>query len=703
MSGREGFFSYYFKVSLRPPHMALSKFTSLLTPSHRAPAPMVITITLIALAVVLRLTFAWVSLQNLPATSDEASQVLLAKMIFHGQFPLLFIGQPYLFPLETYSMAPIVEWLPRNAFGARYQTFALGFLSVLGFLLITGAAFTKGTRWPVALLILFPSAYQLLFTSAYAPPQYSMALTLSWISIYLVLRFRQTESMVLLLFSGLISGLAFSTQMLTATISIGVFAILLFGGNIRRDLQGALYFGAGALLGALPYLLAIWLKPGAYEMLPSTNSLLFALSRLMTVLMETFAGAMGVNPTLYPDSAERLDWSHNWQIVFIAGYALMVGFLIIQRAWLFCKTVMARTWPTLNLVDLALISSILILASFAYHNVVFTDYRYVLPAVWCFPFLIGHLYGSFRGRWSTLIGIAVIVLTIFNIKTSVSVIKKWKRPGLIQEYSDTPPLDSLMKMLEAKNITRCYATFWLAYRITFESDERIICALPYNERYFYWPIPYKKEVDDAPDAAYILTTSSRAFLNESVFQTHLQGQGISAKIDEVGPFSVYSDFVYPASRGERILNSDAYSLRESIHSGRFHPPGLEDTDSSRISPEDQGERQWLEVNFATPHILSNITVCNLPTPSNIEKTRIFILENTGENATWHVLSNESNMSVERLKFRHNHPVYDAFSEQIRFNPVHASALMVELHQSYATTAHLGFPNLEIYVKDPEGL
>ncbi len=411
---------------------------------------------------------------------------------------------------------------------------------------------------------------------------------------------------------------------------------------------------------------------------------------------------MGVNPTLYPDSAAHLDWSHSWQIVFAAGYILVAGFLFMQRSWLFCKTVMARSWPTLNLVDLALISSILTIGLFANHAVVVTDCRYLLPAVWCFPFLIGHLYSSCRGRWKTLIGIVVIALTVFNIKTSVSVIKKWKKPGLIQQYSDTPPLDGLIKMLEAKNITRCYATFWLAYRITFESDERIICALPYNERYPYWPIPYKKEVDDAPDAAYVLTVGYLSFLNALVFETHLQEQGISAIIDQVGPFSVYYNFSHPASQGERVLSSDAYSLKESMQKGSFHSSGVRDAGSSPISSENQGESQWLEVDFATPQVLSNITLFNLPVPSNIEKTvRIFIRENTGENDTWRVLSDEANLSFSRLKFRQNHPVYDVFSEELRFNPVHASALMIELQQPHTITAHLGFPKLQISVKDVE--
>jgi hypothetical protein len=390
------------------------------------------------------------------------------------------------------------------------------------------------------------------------------------------------------------------------------------------------------------------------------------------------------------------------KVVFAISYILVVGFLIIQRSWLFCKTVIARCWPTLDLVDLALISSILTIAMFAYHNVVKTDYRYLLPAVWCFPFLIGHLFASCRGYWKTLVGLLVIGLSIFNIITSISVIKKWKEPGLIQEYSDTPPLDSLMKVLESKNITRCYASFWLAYRITFESDERIVCSLPFNERYLYWPIPYKKEVDDAHDAVYVLTVTHGAMLNALVFQTHLHEQGMGATIDQVGSFYIYYDFIHPPSRGEHLLNSNAYSLRESLHAGKFHPPGEGDTDSTRISSEKQGESQWLEVNFAAPHIVSNITLYNLPIPSNIERTaRIFVLENTGKNDSWRVLSDKENLSFERLKFRNNHPVYDVFSEQIRFNPIQAKALVVELQQPYQRPPHLGFPTLEIYVKDPE--
>ena len=97
-------------------------------------------------AIFLRLVFLWISLTNLPVTSDEASSVLLAKMISRGEFPLLFLGQPYQFPIESYLMAPLVEWMPRSPFGARYQMIILGLLAVWGFILIARTAFSKGVR-----------------------------------------------------------------------------------------------------------------------------------------------------------------------------------------------------------------------------------------------------------------------------------------------------------------------------------------------------------------------------------------------------------------------------------------------------------------------------------------------------------------------------------------------------------------------------
>ena len=439
---------------------------------QKAPWFIVLPLSLCCIALLLRGLFAWTSLAYLPATSDEASSVLLAKMIFRGLRPLLFVGQPYQFPVEAYLMAPFVEWLPRTAFGARYQTLLFGFLSLFGLLLIVRTAFPKGSRWPAGLLVLFPSGYLLMLTSAYAPPQYAMFLTLAWLSTYLALQARQRASTLLLLLTGLTSGLGLSNHPLSVTIIAGIFIFILFGGNFRRGLHGALLFAGGFLLGALPYILAMWQHPGAYGNIPDTLSMTRTFFRLLEmVLVESFAGAMGFNPVLFPDFNSYLGWPDVLRPVFVIFYIPLLVFLVGHRLHKFFLAVAAHRWPTMYLVDISLISSILMFALFAYHRTGSAAYRYLLPAVWCFPFLIGHAFVQCRGRWKAVIGWAVIVLALFNFATSAEMIKKWRKPDRIIQYADTPPIEHLLQELKSRNITHCYASFWLAYRISFESDE----------------------------------------------------------------------------------------------------------------------------------------------------------------------------------------------------------------------------------------
>jgi hypothetical protein len=605
-------------------------------------------------------------------------------------------------------MAPFVEWLPRNAFGARYQALFLGLLSMFGFLLIVRAAFPKGARWPAALLVLFPSAYLLLFTSAYAPPQYSFAITLAWISIYFVMRYRRTAHNGLLLCAGLTSGLGFSNHLLTVSISVGVFALIMFGGSIRRGLRGSLLFGAGFLVGVIPYLLAVWLEPGAYEGLPKSLTLPKVLFRLAgSVVTESFAGAMGVNPSLFPDFNVYLGWPRTLRIVFTAGYLLLLAFLIVRRFQVFYKAAKSHCWPIFDLADLALITSILTFGLFAYHNTDSSSFRYLLPAVWCFPFLIGHAFLDCKGRWKLFIGGAVMALVAFNIAASAAVIREWTKPDQIMKYSDTPAIDSLLKILEAKNITHCYASFWLAYRITFESDEKIVCTLPYNERFFHWPVPYKKEVDNAPDAVYILSQAFGARLTASAFQQHLDVKGIDSKLFNVKvdeeSFFIFYDFNDPSSEGEHVLNPEEYSVRTNNDMDDSGVPGSGVTGPDGTLPLAREGEEWLEVNFNAPQVITSITLSNLPLKTKEkENIRILVYQNIEGRDQWRVLSHDRHLSFERLGFHHNRPIYDALSQYIRIDPMRVGGLRVEIKE-VDKNRQRGFPQLEIHVKNQENL
>lgn len=642
----------------------------------------VIGLSLVVAALLIRLIFSWISLANLPVTSDEASSVLLAKMILRGELPLLFVGQPYQFPIESYLMAPFVEWMPRTAFGARYQTLILGLTAFLGFFMIARTAFSTGSRWPALLLICFPSAYFLMYQAAYAPPQYSMSLTLAWVSIFAVLRSRQSARPYLFLMTaGFCCGLAVSNHLLTITISAGVFALVLCSGSVRQSLRGAAVFALCCLVGTLPYILALWLVPGAYGNLPISMEIVDALRRMIApALTMTLPGAMGVNPFLFPDFGGHINWPASLRSVFAVFYVTLLLALIVQRIKVFSLTISGRRWPRLELVDLALIASLLTIWVFASHRTGPNAYRYMLPAVWCFPFLVGHAFQSFTGWHRTAAGTAAVCLALFNIGVSIQVISEWSDSKQLQNFTGTPAIDELIDTLNERNITHCYASFWLAYRITFETDEKVVCSLPFNERFPLWPIPYKQQVDNQTDAVYILTNNFRPRLSAAIFEQHLAASGITAEKTRLNPFLIYQNFKIPT-----YLPSREYVLgmkNISIQTNGGNSPALarladKDFSTAWLGSEYQANGQWVALTFDSKKTINGITIFHPQRKSRRpESFKIDGYKTVDGLGAWHQLAGPVNVKTERLRFVNNHPVYRGLSQQLRFDPVEVEALRI---------------------------
>ena len=648
--------------------------------------PLRIGLVVFGLALLLRLVFTWISLINLPVTSDEASSVLLAKMISRGALPLLFVGQPYQFPIESYLMAPLVDMVPRTPLGARYQQLILGFTAFLGFLAIAHTAFEKGFRWPAIVLISFPSAYFLIYLAAYAPPQYSMSLTLAWVSIYAALRSEKSDRGALfLILSGLCCGLAISNHLLTVTISAGVFALLLFSGSLLFSLKRTVIFSVSCLLGAIPYILAIVLIPGAYENLPNSVTLSDAFGRMINpALLETLPGAMGINPILFPDLKGHVLWPASLRTIFAFGYALLFLVLTLQRLWVFIASAANRKWPKLELVDLALITSLLSLWVFASHLTSANSYRYVLPAVWCFPFLVGHGFSLCTGRFRTSFGFVTLLLAAFNIAVSIHIMTKWTDSEKLGHYALSPAIDELITTLDEKGITHCYASFWLAYRITFETDERIICSLPYNQRFPLWPIPYKDEVDTHPNAAYVLTQHFRPRLPVVVFERHLTTHAIDAEKTKIGPFFIYHDFSFPSYIPETETVLTDRSITAATNGGNEHTLGaLVDRELSSVwvseRPQEQG--LWIQFSFDAPKLINGITIFHLPdTPSSPVSFKLLASSLSDGSEDWKTIYGPVESKRERLRFVHEHPVYSGLSQQIRFEPTLMNTLRIAIEK-----------------------
>ena len=93
-----------------------------------------------------------------------------------------------------------------------------------------------------------------------------------------------------------------------------------------------------------------------------------------------------------------------------------------------------------------------------------------------------------------------------------------------------------------------YASYGPAYRLTWESGERIVASQPWNERFRHWPLPFLDEVRFAKNVAWVLTPSIPTDLPApDDFERSMGRLGGRWRRLEVGRAVVFLAFVPPYS------------------------------------------------------------------------------------------------------------------------------------------------------------
>ncbi len=634
---------------------------------------------IVLVAIVLRLSFSYFSLVSLPPSGDEAIAVLMANEIANGaRYPLLFIGQPYQFPIEAYLMAPLAKLMPHNSFGARYQVLLLGGLSCLIFVLATRALFPKGKRWPGWLLVLIPSAYWLTWQSGYAAPQYSISSVFAILMFYLaaMINQKETPSPVLSLLLGVIAGLSLSNHLLLVSVVIGAVLVAVLNGKVSCSLKNMASYTTGLFLGLIPLFLALHTLPNAYENLAARLPLYPSLQRLFSdTLNRSIPGIMGVNPPYFGDFPIHLEWGDTLKSIAVFIFITIISIVLISRSYCFIKRSRQSGWLHLGPPDMFLgttVLSMFLMASSTRGS--WGDFRYLLPVAWSFPFLVGHVYHISKGGYAKLIGSLVLLIAVFNFASSAAVINVWRNPAIIQTYADIPNLARFQAWMQKQDIKYCYATFWLAYRISYESNGQLICAPVYNERFPTWPVPYKELVDRQKNVAFVVSNSYGSKFSATKFQKLVDEYEVQYQREQIGPLVVYHDFKHRHSEGDILLNSKRYRLSTNIEGSNTNM--LSDGDKKQswsIEPQNQG--QFIEVTFDQAIILSSLTFhyprTNFGVPTNL---RVSVLQNQ----VWNELSGVIPFAFDRLQITHGRPVLGRIQQTIRFPGPRVDAIRIEV-------------------------
>lgn len=632
-------------------------------------------VLVLVLALWVRLALFEASCANMPAVDDECIIALQAKQIARGEFSLLMLAQPYMFPLEAYLMAPVIELLPRTAFGARIMAFSMGLVSLLLGWLIIRRWGSLSDVWPGVLLLLFGSPFLLLLQYGIALPGYPSLIFLPTLMIWMAQKRVESQSLPWggALLIGFLGGLCCSVTMLALPVLLMAGAMIGLNRNWRIARWTVPLFAAGALVGLLPHWLASYLFGSRGGDIFRLESWRVALENLVSpTLTVTLPAALGMGCPVVPGSLDRIEIFQSLGPAYGVLWLLLLLGVSLKAIGVGWARWRRDRWLTLDagLVFAGISWLCLIMFLFSARSASHT-YRYLTLIAWAWPFLVGYLYchSGRLGRW-VVGGLTFLILSV-NVYNGYWVLKRWSDPAFGAQLK-SHDLGAVIRYLDERGIRSAYSVYADAYRLTYATDERIICAQLYNERFPSWPLPYKEDrVDPATNVAYVLSMDSR--FSSSLFERDLVSAKVTCRVRECGAFKVYTDFASSAADAQTVTVSKAEASHSSENvAGRMNDPDL----FWRSEGHHQQTGMWVSVEWREPrqvgHMLLNHGVFVQDCPDTVH----VYYRQDGE---WVRLPDPMSCLCVPFIFKNGHPVYGGEMTRVDLPaPVVTSGLKIEI-------------------------
>jgi len=592
----------------------------------------------------------------IPATSDEAITALQALDILDGRLPLLMAAQPYLFPMEAYWMAPLVNFIPRTPAGLRVLVALEGLVFTVLSLMIMRKMGTFRDLWPCCLLILFPSTYILMNQTAYSLPGYNSAFILSLLAVWLIFQLNSTYKRRdgAIAFAGaMCASLAFTNGMfaLSFMAPLGVLAFFRARGNFPR-LAGLVI---GGLAGLAPYVAAKIMLPGSYNAVTQRHTIAEALARIWNpALSHTLPVTFGWKPCYFPDNAELIYWGVWGYRVFpyVFSIILITGcVLAIYRLWTRFQS--SRQFVP-GILEWSVATTIMSIIIFVFsQRADSASYRYLAPIAVAFPFLAAGVLLQVRHSFRRILVSLVVLLAMYNLVTAFRITKEWKLEYFGPLAMSAPDVMPAINYLRERGIHHAVASYWAAYRITFRADGDVICSQPLNERFPGWPLPYKDTVDAATNVAYVLTDKI-SHLKPKYFERHLQTMNVEAQVHTAGHFKVYHDFRAVGYGRKDPLNRSFISVTASETADKSL--SLIDLDPTTYWRSDtfQNSNLWVEFSFDAPVEIVRMVI-GYGSYAHDQPPAIAIRYfSRGEWMDW---NREVHADIDKFAWENGHPVY----------------------------------------------
>ncbi len=492
----------------------------------------------IGVGVLVRVPF-WTEALRTPVDGDTAIVGLMARHLGRGA---TMWGQPYGSPVEAWLAAPLFA-----LFGADAATLRLAYF-LLGLALIPAAywlarAVDPEAAFPAALLLACPPPY-LLLLAALPPPMYPAALLLQAAALGLALRIveRLDEGAVprrLAALWGLSAGLALWTHLMSAAAVFASAVFLLWRARARRSV---LVTAALALLAASAPWWTRALADGDALRVVSVSGrragMAEHLAGTVPRIFEPVGGLLGTHVPLVPDDPEFV--VHAPRVV-AAAVVLVYGLSLVFAG----RRLGRRHAPGAVAARLLLASAVLTLAAFPLPlRSGPAAIRFLTPAYLPVAALVA--WAAVRAGGTRRAVAVVLSLAALHLVVGSRLLSAWRATDRAAAPFSLPDLRPVRALLDAHGVRRAYASYGPAYRLTFETGERLVVSQPWNERFLHHPLPYLDEVRFAKNVAWILTPSVPTDLPAPrAFEQALGRAGGGWRRSAVGPAVVYDGFVPP--------------------------------------------------------------------------------------------------------------------------------------------------------------
>jgi hypothetical protein len=381
--------------------------------------------------------------------ADEAVVGLMTHGILHGTLPVFFPGQGYGGTQEPFLAAPLVAVFGLKAAAIRAVVVALWAASAILVWRI-GLRVLDQQRAVVAAVLfwIWPAYFDWKSTRAHG--FYGSELFLGLAILLLVLRLAERVTRRDLALLGLSLGLGLWSSPQVAIVALPALGWLVW----RRHfvLRGWPVVLPAAVVGALPWLLGN-LRHDWYSLHPGRNEGAWS-AHVHNLVVATLPQALGL----------RLPWSFEWLGGAVVGYllytALAAGFVLL----------LVRRPPRLTPLLLIILS--------------FPVFYFVSPYTWLnseprYLTLVMPVFALVAAAALTkpahalaAVGCAAVLSAAGLVELERHHVAPFRTEGVAVPADLTPVLDTLRR----HQVGYAFASYWIAWRITFESDLRIAGA-----------------------------------------------------------------------------------------------------------------------------------------------------------------------------------------------------------------------------------